>query len=1216
MNGSQVYQTFMLTFFLTLLASVTVAEESVFIVPSAPTDENDLRGICTQPAPVGLQYTYEWLVNGKTAGKGKLPSVTAIRCENTEELKAAGATNVKAIPIVEGRHGRAAYISEDHPLVLPAERHMDQREGGVSFWFRPKWRGDDGLRHPLFFASGGPNGLKFLIEKEPEPHQGLVFSISEPDGRRHAVWTSGRSLTPDRWYHIACFWQLRAENSESCRMLMFFNRSLVSDSPRTPEAIEPGEPPNKIIFGSSPAGGPGEVIIDEIRFFDSLPHNWGPPTSPDDPGAQVDTVLPCTAFNSGDEVTFIVSSPQGIVGRAGVKIAKATGERDVFGGLRAITGIKTGVFHTEKIGGIWWIITPKGNAFYAVGTDHVKYTGHWCQKLNYSPYHRNVEGKYGDEESWAKSTLERMKAWNFNLLAAGHSPSLRHRGLAHTEFLSLGAGYAAKDDIVPKTTWTGFPNVFSEGFEKYCDKICAVRCAPNANDPWLFGYFIDNELEWYGKSHRESGLFEEAMKKPAYHPAKRALIQFLEGRYKKISDFNNAWATALRNFEELGEVTQPLTAASPRALADQKAFVRLVAEKYFAITTAAIRKYDPRHMILGCRFAGRAPDIWDICGKYCDIVTLNYYGRVNLETEEAIGVEKLFAHWQKAAGKPLMITEWSFPALDSGLPCMHGAGQRFDTQAQRAHAFDIYQRTFFRLPFMVGSNYFMWVDEPTLGISDTFPEDSNYGLVNEKDEPYPELTAKARSLNAQVHEIHSGRAARLNSSLKVKGNTLEVSVKNSGGLPAKTQVAVWVDGEHSLHPIEVGPGKTVRLYVESQRLAAPGGHLCQCLVDPEGVLPQADRRGCRAALVAFTKPKAKPIAYLVISNPTDETFRGTPVTVRLDQIIPEWARIGRPLDELCVEDIGGRPVPYQVDVLSKGFPFPTPILSAFPMEAELSILTSVSPHSCQTVAVLFKSPPPPKPASTVEVKTDGLAFTVDNGVLRLERGKTGGKFVDKVSFQGVELGELRPLIWQQVDGRDYWAGVDTVEHVHILQGPVRALIEIVAALKTQEPPSYRCKYRLAVYPNQPFFTSQLVSVENTSPKPWTLRSYYHYATSNIGGSREGDEPALKVPNYYLNLGVWGDERVGAYYGVIPPAVEGCSAHFWTDKGAPLSQHADARRELDLLLLPNLRHEASEPAFIIFGAKKGAAGAPWAPLTAHLRAREQLGLQIHKPGWFW
>jgi hypothetical protein len=35
------------------------------------------------------------------------------------------------------------------------------------------------------------------------------------------------------------------------------------------------------------------------------------------------------------------------------------------------------------------------------------------------------------------------------------------------------------------------------------------------------------------------------------------------------------------------------------------------------------------------------------------------------------------------------MTEWSFPALDAGVPSIHGAGQRFRTQAERAKVTEI-----------------------------------------------------------------------------------------------------------------------------------------------------------------------------------------------------------------------------------------------------------------------------------------------------------------------------------------------------------------------------------------------------------------------------------------------------------------------------------------------------------------------------------------------
>jgi hypothetical protein len=91
------------------------------------------------------------------------------------------------------------------------------------------------------------------------------------------------------------------------------------------------------------------------------------------------------------------------------------------------------------------------------------------------------------------------------------------------------------------------------------------------------------------------------------------------------------------------------------------------------------------------------------------------------------------------------------------VPSLHGAGMRVDTQQQKADCYAIFQRELLWLPFMVGSHYFMWCDEPALGISRDFPEDSNYGLVSETNEPYAELTATATRVNAQLAALHAGQ---------------------------------------------------------------------------------------------------------------------------------------------------------------------------------------------------------------------------------------------------------------------------------------------------------------------------------------------------------------------------------------------------------------------------------------------------------------------------
>ena len=177
-------------------------------------------------------------------------------------------------------------------------------------------------------------------------------------------------------------------------------------------------------------------------------------------------------------------------------------------------------------------------------------------------------------------------------------------------------------------------------------------------------------------------------------------------------------------------------------------FLRAAAEIYFRETRAAVLAADPNHLVLGARFAGMDGAhevVWEVAGKYSDLVTFNIYPWADLDRNAvflsafptAPRVTDALAARYAVVKKPFMITEWSFPALDSGLPCTRGAGQRFRTQEERTRATELFARTMLASPHVVGYDYFMWTDEPPEGVSDVHPEDSNYGLVNEKGEPYP-----------------------------------------------------------------------------------------------------------------------------------------------------------------------------------------------------------------------------------------------------------------------------------------------------------------------------------------------------------------------------------------------------------------------------------------------------------------------------------------------
>ncbi len=435
----------------------------------------------------------------------------------------------------------------------------------------------------------------------------------------------------------------------------------------------------------------------------------------------------------------------------------------------------TNFFRAATVDGRDWIVAPDGSRQLFLGIDHVRPFGWKDRTLGFDVYGRFVETNYPSKEAWLDETLGRLGDWGFNTLA-NHcdEPLLRHRGLAHTITLYLGGKFArGKDPDRWITKWTGpctgFPNVFHPDFERVIRERARELCAPHRDDPDLMGWFLDNELKWWGsadKARKDLTLFDTVRALPPEHTARKALESFLATKNTKgHKDFANFVSFVAGN--NPGNSANPVENSSAHEPDNQirEAFLRLVADRYFSVLCAAIREADPNHMILGCRFAApftaTHPVLWEVAGRHCDIVSFNCYPwadidrGVVLDEKGGIPVADRFRDIHGWCGKPLVVTEWSFPALDTGRPCFHGAGQRFPTQEGRAAATALYARTLLSLPFVAGYSYFMFLDQPRSGISQTFREDSNYGLVDEFGKPYEAVTAALREVQRDAVAVHN-----------------------------------------------------------------------------------------------------------------------------------------------------------------------------------------------------------------------------------------------------------------------------------------------------------------------------------------------------------------------------------------------------------------------------------------------------------------------------
>lgn len=409
-----------------------------------------------------------------------------------------------------------------------------------------------------------------------------------------------------------------------------------------------------------------------------------------------------------------------------------------FGGWTERSFEAKGFFYVTQNQGIWWLVDPIGDAFLSKGVNHINYRGDHAPSLGYSPYHRVVSEKYESEQAWAQSAVERLRLWGFNTIGAWSSESVRNQRIPYTHLLDIGARAGAnwRDGV--------FPDVFSDEFRRVARRVAREECRPRRNDTFLIGYFTDNELRWGPDWRGDDSLLIDFLGRVGDEAGHAAAIRFLEERYDSIEALNEAWRVEVDSFAALAEAT-PLPTSTARSR-DEADFQGLTADRYFQVCREAILEADPNHLILGCRFAGDAPrPVLESAGRYCELISFNTY---NLRTPTPA-----LQHLYSVVRRPIMITEFSFKAEDSGLPNTHGAGEPVPTQKDRAERFTAFVEVLMELPYVVGYHWFQYFDQPRHGRFDG--ENSNFGLVTILDEPYPLLTQEMSRTNRRIDARHN-----------------------------------------------------------------------------------------------------------------------------------------------------------------------------------------------------------------------------------------------------------------------------------------------------------------------------------------------------------------------------------------------------------------------------------------------------------------------------
>ncbi|MEO8778001.1 MAG: beta-agarase [Rhodanobacter sp.] len=466
---------------------------------------------------------------------------------------------------------------------------------------------------------------------------------------------------------------------------------------------------------------------------------------------------------------------------------------DAYGGRQGVQGLrKTGWFHTQEWDKRWYLVTPDGHAFFSLGVNAVASdggrsyvqgrefmfrdlppdSGPWAAFYGNGDSRRAEQGASADigdnhgrwfdfyaanlyrvdgerwQAAWCTRTLDRLQAWGFNTIGNWSDAALgqAHR-LPYTRSINIAGAYA--NVASGYDYWGRMPDPFDPRFVQATEAAVAKASVGVSDDPWLLGYFADNELAWAGTGPQGRwGLALGTLAGEAVSPAKQVFIASLKKEYAAPETLAAAWGIALTSWDALNATgfRAPLPSeAHPAVARDYSAWLRRYADTYFHTVAAAIRRHDPHHLFLGSRFAVNTPEAVAACAQYCDVVSFNVYADLPQHGFDAAGMRKL--------DKPVLISEFHFGSADRG-PFGHGV-LAVASEAARGPAYARFVAAAADAPQIVGVHWFQYADQPVTGrLLDG--ENSHVGLVGITDIPFGGFVGAVRVANRAVMRPSAG----------------------------------------------------------------------------------------------------------------------------------------------------------------------------------------------------------------------------------------------------------------------------------------------------------------------------------------------------------------------------------------------------------------------------------------------------------------------------
>ncbi len=441
----------------------------------------------------------------------------------------------------------------------------------------------------------------------------------------------------------------------------------------------------------------------------------------------------------------------------------------------------TGKWRTIKgRNGKWYIATPAGKLFWSVGITGVSnYTtnqtiidgrenmfqdlpatgtpeadfygtvvknGVTLKTYNYSGV--NLLRKYGTsyEAAWQSRAASRVKSWGVNTLGSGSDLRVMENYNVPGVLTITTKDFPSRLPT-PFAYWGTLPDPYNTAFPTWIANRYRSMLLSYCQGKRLMGIYVDGENAWMGADSSSASRYQiplAALRMQKTQPSKQVLLAQLRTKYPTIGHLNSAWRTNFGSWSYMYDNQLELNTNFTQAqLDDFSKFLSSFAAKYYHGVRSALTEIGINCLFMGSKDSATwtPPEVHVQAAKYCDVISMTYYGRV----------DQIDWTYLNSLKKPVLLAEYTFASNNRGPSAStNWIGELQYDPARRAAETQAYLTQALASPNIVGAHWYAYQDGVVSGRSADL-QNYSVGMVDITDRPYEEMVSVFRGFTSGMY---------------------------------------------------------------------------------------------------------------------------------------------------------------------------------------------------------------------------------------------------------------------------------------------------------------------------------------------------------------------------------------------------------------------------------------------------------------------------------